>query len=192
MSSLLSSISTFDSQIIELLLALRSEFGVRLFSLVTLLGSPLVGLLIVGVVSLLLVKQSRYRNALTTVFGFLSTEVTIAILKFVFHRDRPPVFFQAVTEESYSLPSGHAATAAFVFGLLGFIAFQYVESKSGRATIILMTILSILVVDFSRLYLGVHYLSDVVLGNLIGGFFLWFSLHKRKGAEKETPYPRMR
>jgi membrane-associated phospholipid phosphatase len=89
--------------------------------------------------------------------------------KFLFHNARPYWFSETVKahsiEESFGIPSGHAQIAASVWGWLA------VEVKKRWFTI--TAIVLIFLIGFSRLYLGVHFLSDVLLGWLLGGLLVW-------------------
>jgi membrane-associated phospholipid phosphatase len=90
-------------------------------------------------------------------------------LKFLFHNTRPYWFSETVKalsfETSFGLPSGHAQISATVWGWLA------VEVKKRWFTI--TAVIVIFLIGFSRLYLGVHFLSDVTLGWLLGGLLVW-------------------
>jgi cation-transporting P-type ATPase E len=87
------------------------------------------------------------------------------LLKLAFHRQRPELAF--VHLETYSYPSGHAAVATATFTTL---AFVLARRSGGRRTIAIAAaaITLIALVGFSRLYLGVHYMSDVMAGTSFG------------------------
>lgn len=99
----------------------------------------------------------------------LLSNVLNTFFKFLFHNARPYWFSDTVKayslESSFGIPSGHAQIAASVWGWLA------VEVKKRWFTI--MALVLIFLIGFSRLYLGVHFLSDVLLGWLIGGLLVW-------------------
>src|SRR5215216_7786603 len=91
-------------------------------------------------------------------------------LKHLFDRERPLV---PLLEEArgLSFPSGHALMSVTFYGLLIYIVFKSVETKSLRWTLISLLLLLILTIGFSRIYLRVHYASDVIAGFCVG--LLW-------------------
>lgn len=157
-----------DIRIANLLFSLRSVSGVHILYGLTGLGSPITGLIVIGILTAVIAWYKQWKTALLGVFWFIGVEGTAFFLKFLFHRTRPDLLLRAIYEDSYSLPSGHATTAAFIFGYTGYLAFLRYKTKKARVTIFLLAIILIAVVDFSRMYLGVHYFSDVVAGNMVG------------------------
>ena len=137
---------------------------------VTQLGSALaVIVMMVGIVSLL-VKRRLYRSAAILLAGVGGAAALNLILKALFQRDRPQLWDRIVTENSYSFPSGHAmASSAFYFSLV-VIAWP----TRWRWWVIIGGALYTVLIGFSRLYLGVHYPTDVVAGWLVS--FLWVGL----------------
>jgi membrane-associated phospholipid phosphatase len=140
----------------------RTPVGVDAFRVVTFFGSPAVVLAISALVAIVLYRRRRLAEAglLTLVVG--GTELVNVALKLAFHRPRPEVGF--VHLDTYSFPSGHAMMATAAYGALAFLAWR----RGWRAEIALATVALVCAIGFSRLYLGVHYLSDV-LGGVSGG-----------------------
>ncbi len=85
-------------------------------------------------------------------------------LKLGFARERP--FFPAplATESSYSFPSGHSSMSLAVYGTLGYIVARHAASRRKQIAALVGSTALVLLIGFSRLYLGVHYLSDVIAG----------------------------
>lgn len=94
-------------------------------------------------------------------------------LKHFFHRPRPdvPLIFKA---EGLSFPSGHALFSITFYGLLVYIIYHSVENKFLKWTLITLLVLLMPVIGFSRVYLRVHYASDVIAGFCVG--FIWLVL----------------
>lgn len=86
------------------------------------------------------------------------------LIKLVFQRSRPVFEQPLVTLTSYSFPSGHAAAATVLYGLIACYAMTRTRSIVARAAALLSALALVAVVAFSRLYLGAHYLSDVLAG----------------------------
>ena len=87
----------------------------------------------------------------------------IIVLKNFFLRPRPNEF-RLIEETGYSFPSGHAMASTAFYGLLIYIAHEKIENKILRNTICIMLGLLILLISISRIYVGVHYTSDVIAG----------------------------
>jgi undecaprenyl-diphosphatase len=84
------------------------------------------------------------------------------LLKFAFHRARPQFDDPLLTLATYSFPSGHTVGATLVYGLLASYAAAHARSWGARAAALLAAGLMVALVGLSRMYLGVHYLSDVL------------------------------
>ncbi|MFC3884019.1 phosphatase PAP2 family protein [Bacillus songklensis] len=98
-------------------------------------------------------------------------------LKQFFHRTRPDLH-RLIEIEGYSFPSGHAMSACTVYGMLSFLLWRHIPTRWGRGILILISITMILTIGMSRIYLGVHYPSDIIGGYFASGFWLamaiWF------------------
>jgi undecaprenyl-diphosphatase len=91
-------------------------------------------------------------------------EALLGVLKLVFHRPRPPVFFGLDEPNSYSFPSGHAMLAACFFGVAAAIVAARPGARRYRLWIWVAAAAASLLIGISRIYLGMHYPSDVVAG----------------------------
>lgn len=140
---------------------------------VSFFGSPL--FVIIMALALLLVWYKKYRRTeiVRLVLVLLGNLLTI-IMKPVFERTRPlPGLVLALSNEaSFSFPSGHSLCAMLVGGYFWFISASW--SNTGRRVARLSAAVFVLAIGWSRIYLGVHWLTDVVAGYLFG--FVWLSL----------------
>ena len=93
------------------------------------------------------------------------------IIKFIIRRDRP-IGFRLIEITGYSFPSGHAMVSMAFYGLLIYIYKHLIKNKILRRTLITLNIVIIFLIGISRVYLGVHYLSDVVTGYSITLIYL--------------------
>ena len=88
----------------------------------------------------------------------------IQTTKLVFHRARPTLFAPIMPATGYSFPSGHSLFAMSVYGLIGYFAGTLVHDRADRRLIQAATLLLIALIGASRIYLGVHYPTDVLAG----------------------------
>lgn len=101
-----------------------------------------------------------------------STTFIVDLLKLIFHRHRP--LTALVTEIGNSFPSGHATGSTVFYGLLGYIACRYwVRRRWARVLLTIFTIVLILLTGLARVYLEVHYPSDVIAGWAAGTCLLF-------------------
>jgi membrane-associated phospholipid phosphatase len=143
-----------------------SGWLVELFKIVTLAGNAAVLGVIVVAIGFVLVRRGRANDAVLLFFAFAGASVVNALLKLVFHRPRPELAF--VHLETYSFPSGHSATSSATFTVMAYLLARGHRSTRARIWIGLGTAAAIALVGFSRLYLGAHYLSDVLAGLSFG------------------------
>lgn len=111
-------------------------------------------------------------------------------LKIIFARARPTLWPALVQEKTYSFPSGHATMATVFFGGLVAVAFHLSRKRSVRITALSLSVLLVLAVAASRVYLGAHWASDTIGGILVGLFWVvlygagteFFARRTRNGA----------
>ena len=144
-----------------------------LLDLTALGGSTVLGLVIFSVLGFLLL-QARYRTALVVAITSISGEVIDSVLKQTFNRPRPSVVPHLRDVYTMSFPSGHAMESAIVYLTLGAILMRATESRLTKLYCLGMAMLLTLLVGVSRVYLGVHYPTDVIGGWMIG--FVWASV----------------
>jgi undecaprenyl-diphosphatase len=105
------------------------------------------------------------------------TPILNRLLKLYFHRERPD-FHRLIEIGGYSFPSGHAMNAFSFYSILAFLVWRHVPTKLGRVTVIILSTFMILAIGLSRVYLGVHYPSDIIGGFLASGLWvaavIWF------------------
>ncbi|WML56625.1 phosphatase PAP2 family protein [Neobacillus sp. PS2-9] len=107
------------------------------------------------------------------------------LLKKLFHRVRPNLH-PLIDEGGYSFPSGHAMNAFTVYAMIVFILWRHVPRKRGRSLLILFSFFMILGIGISRIYLGVHYPSDIIGGYLASGFWLTTAIWIFRFYQKKT------
>ena len=140
----------------------------------TALGGPTVlGLVVVSVAGFLLL-QTRYHTAIVVLATAASGELANFAMKNVFQRPRPQVVPHLRDVATSSFPSGHAMESAIIYLTLGAILMRLAERRITKIYCIGLAIFLTLLVGISRVYLGVHYPTDVAAGWMFG--FFWASL----------------
>lgn len=129
------------------------------------LGStPGVLLATVGAAAALLVRR-RVREAALVAFAFAGAEALDGLLKVEFARPRPSFAHPVVPQAGgYSFPSGHATASMAVYGALAYLALTTVRKPAVRAAGAGACVLLVILIGFSRIYLGEHFPSDVIGG----------------------------
>jgi undecaprenyl-diphosphatase len=158
---------------------------------ITALGSPVVlGLTVIGVAGFL-VLQGMWRTGLFVTLASGGALVINVALKHLFQRPRPEVVPHLREVMTMSFPSGHALTSAVVYLTLGALCMRIAERRVTKFYCMAMAMLVTGLVGASRVYLGVHYPTDVIAGWLIGfswALLCWIverSLERRAGLRRE-------
>ncbi len=135
---------------------------------ITSLGTGTVVTMIVLIAGLFLWLNTHKHSAILLVAATLGAMVLDNLLKIGFDRPRPQIFEWGTYAVSSSFPSGHAMSSVVVYGTVAYLAARL--QQNGRSRILTLTLAAIVVllICTSRLYLGVHYPSDVLAGVTIG------------------------
>jgi undecaprenyl-diphosphatase len=115
------------------------------------------------------------RELLLFLWSVLGSYLLNKLLKWLFHRDRPDIH-RIVTEEGFSFPSGHAMQAFAMYATLTYLLWRHIPSQFGRGLLLAFSALIMLAIGTSRVYLGVHYPSDVLGSYAASAAWLFFSL----------------
>lgn len=144
----------------------------EVMKLISVLGSwPVVTGIWLFIALYFLRKRSRYRLlalTLTVPVGMLLN----GMLKYAFHRSRPVWDNPIIMIATFSFPSGHAMAATLLYGFLAAFGVRKMQGWRWRVLAVLAAGLLIVLIGFSRLYLGIHYLSDVLAGMAAGSAWL--------------------
>lgn len=136
-------------------------------------GSVTAVILITILTSGLLIIKKEYvllNSFLTTIIGGGLIEL---LMKEIFSRPRPQIVSHLVNVDTYSFPSGHSAISTIVYLALAFLIFKFEIKRSIKLYFLSSAIFLILLIGFSRIYLGVHFPSDVLGGWALG--LTWIS-----------------
>lgn len=148
----------------------------RLAEIITLAGSPLVLTLAGTAVALLLLYRKAWYRAMALVLTVGGGAILTSALKHLFHRPRPVFEHPLIDASGFSFPSGHMMGATLLYGFLAVLAVTQVTRWRWRALAPLLALSLILLIGLSRVYLGAHYLSDVMAAAAAGLAWLAFCL----------------
>ena len=167
-------LTNFDLALATWIRAHATPLGDRIFTLVSLIGSPL-AMAVVGVGGALLITVRRKWLVLAAwIAAFAGAGLLSLILKIIIRRPRPAGAEAFLHGETFSFPSGHALGSLVGYGMLAYvIGSTWIESVGGPFRLVIATTVLVVAIGISRLYLGVHYFSDVVAGYAVG--ILWLS-----------------
>jgi len=163
-----------DAQLSTWLHAHRSPFLRSAMLVATSFGSTVTVTCIAVALGLYLLRRRRFYWLAALAASVAGGVLLNRLLKYVFHRPRPHFDDPILTLTSYSFPSGHTMMATVLYGVVAAYLFAKTPDWRWRVLIILSASLLIAFVGFSRIYLGAHYLSDV-LGAMAEGL-AWLSL----------------
>ena len=150
----------FDSVVYNFLVNNRNEVLNNFFKIITQFGSALF-LIIITILCIIFIRDKKYKILVPA--NLVTIAIINIVLKNFFLRPRPNEL-RLIEETGYSFPSGHAMASTAFYGLLIYIVHEKVENKILRNTICIMLGLLILLISISRIYVGVHYTSDVIAG----------------------------
>ena len=117
---------------------------------------------------LLIIKPTRIRYGIPVSAGAISVTVINKIIKNLVRRDRPDQIYHLIKQGGYSFPSGHSITSMFVFGMLIYLVRVNVQNRKAANVLTVIIAVPMVCIGLSRIYLGVHYPSDVLAGWALG------------------------
>jgi len=157
---LIDKISSFDSKVYEIITSIKCKPVTMFFKVITVFSNTWFVMLLTAIIMIISKNKKRtFYISLNVIICFLLNQV----FKFIFARERP-LGINLISEDGYSFPSGHSMISVAFYG---FLAYMYLHSNKSRKnrliTIIFFVVLAFLI-GISRIYLGVHYASDVLAG----------------------------
>ena len=176
----------FDHALFDLLRPFINEFRTETMEFITFLGTHtfLIPMNLLLIVYFLLIKPHRWYSITVPVVSLGGVSLMF-ILKMLFGRPRPmdPLLR---TVSGLSFPSGHSLLSFAFYGLLIYLVYHNISNKVVKWILICLLSLLILMIGFSRIYLRVHYASDVLAGFAMGLIWLVVSIWVVRRIEKYT------
>lgn len=182
-------IASVDIHLENLLFSFRHPFIAKFFLIISLFGKWQIVASIAVVFMLILWLGKKWIYILPFILTFSGSILSDLLSKVIIHRPRPEAvaFYH---EGSYSFPSGHATVAIAIYGFIAYFLIKINKRWKFRINLFFIFLVLIFAIGFSRLYLGVHYLSDVLGGYFLGlmwliaSIFLYEWLIKKKIVEQ--------
>jgi undecaprenyl-diphosphatase len=162
----------WDQQIANLFYSWRSLILTEIMIFITNLGSTLMIVTLGLVIFWLIWKRHSGEEAWRFLMTLAGGAIMNNLLKEIIKRPRPLLTSPLIDETSFSFPSGHTMNATVLYLLLVFYMFRFLDRYKLKWFFIVGLICLVILIGVSRIYLGVHYPSDVAAGFLAGIFWL--------------------
>lgn len=169
-------LNSFDRFFASPILVNRSPIKTTFYSLITDLGGTFCIFLLTVLVSLYFIwRKKDTKTAYWFIFNVaLGAGLLNQLVKFLFQRTRPTIE-HLVLQDGYSFPSGHSMASLICYGGIAFLIIQFTRKKWIKWVVGLLASLIIITIGISRIYLGVHFPSDVIGGFCLAGSWLLLS-----------------
>lgn len=173
-------LSAVDLSVTQWFASVRTPAMTDFFLLMTQFGGT-GAVLVVSVVAFGYFLWRMRTYALPFLLAVLGNSLTVFFLKEALQRARPSADFAYYFETLFSFPSGHSAIAVAAYGFIAYALVRTAQGRAAKSAVIIGAVIFILLIGISRLYLGVHYLSDVIGGFVFGGAWLLIGIlaHRR-------------
>lgn len=149
-------IQIFDEKIYNMFY--KTEMLTNLMKIITILGESIT-MIIFCILSLLILKDKKY--ALGTVINVIIITIITQSLKFLIQRPRP-IGINLIDIGGFSFPSGHTTSSVAFYGFIIYMIYREYENKKIKSILITSLTVLIILIGMSRIYLGIHYASDVI------------------------------
>ncbi|WP_162515283.1 phosphatase PAP2 family protein [Paenibacillus pinistramenti] len=164
-------IAGFDLTVMSRIQSVNSDILTIIMKGFTTIGSGLFVVIIAAVLAFFLFRIG-YRRELLLLAGIISGSGLLNILlKSMFHRTRPDIH-RIIQAGGYSFPSGHSMAAFTLYGITVYFLWRHIPRFGARMLVLLLGTFMVLMIGVSRIYLGVHYPSDVIGGYLMSAVWL--------------------
>ncbi|MGB3403245.1 MAG: phosphatase PAP2 family protein [Microcoleaceae cyanobacterium] len=164
----------FDTTILQYFLSIQNQILTQFFIVISFLGKPSLLLLINLMFSIFIwLKKQKFIAIIFLIIGNGAAGFNL-FLKSSLARDRPELWDRIIEVKYLSFPSGHAMGSIVIYGLIGYYLMN--QFKPWRWLILTLTSILILLIGLSRLYLGVHWPTDVIAGYIMGSIWLTIAI----------------
>lgn len=158
--------ASFDTPIRYTMRQIQSPMWNTLFLTVTKLGSTIYLFIIGSVAGIIFIALRWFRPLLLLIVTMTGQAALHHGTKLLFARPRPPALINYPAVESFSFPSGHAVAALSLYFVIAWTVSTRLENPAMKAAIWICTVVLVFLIGMSRVYIGVHYPTDVLAGFL--------------------------
>ncbi|MFA4817891.1 MAG: phosphatase PAP2 family protein [Parcubacteria group bacterium] len=173
-----------DSHVENFFLSIRGQGGVDFFSAVTWLGEWKILIFVVVLIAVIFWLKNKKEYILPFLITVGGAGISGQIFKIIFERVRP--IGDLKTGDPFSFPSGHALIAVAFYGFLVYYFWQTSKDQVQKYFFLIMGLILILLIGASRLYLDMHYFSDVIGGYILGAIWLAIGIYFHRKNSKTS------
>jgi membrane-associated phospholipid phosphatase len=159
-----SSLFIFDKNVINIIESIRTPFFNKIMAFITYMGNSYAIIILFLFVMMLLIILKKFRYMFSLLISLSGSAVFVLLIKNIIGRQRPPIENALIVLKDFSFPSGHSYMAVAFYGLVIYFIFDMLKNNKSKYLILVFGIIFVLSLGFSRLYLGVHWPSDVFAG----------------------------
>ena len=160
-------IEKFDNTCYNLVIQFKSNTLTQIMKIITNIGGSIGVLSILIILSIILIIKKKEKYAIIILLNTVICAILNFLMKIIIQRQRP-TGFRIIEEIGYSFPSGHSSVNMAFYGLLIYYIYKIIRNKKIRSIVCGILGVLIFLIGISRIYLGVHYTSDVIAGFLFG------------------------
>lgn len=168
-------LARFDQRVTDWVFTYRTETMNRFFLVITAFGNAQSYFIIVPVVAIILYAYGhRWHLSIMATIILLSTSLLNILIKNIIARPRPLESLRLIEAFNFSYPSGHSMGATAFYGFLVYLVIQFTRRLWLKIVLVVLLVFLILAIGLSRIYLGVHFPSDVLAGFIAG--IIWLAI----------------
>lgn len=156
-----------DNAISQFIYSFRNPILTDIMLAISFLGAAFI-LEVATILIIILAWKKHKREAVLFTSVLAMGMILNYLLKILIQRPRPDLAPLLNLEHSYSFPSGHAMNSFIFYSLVSYFVFHFTRKKRLSAIVSVLSLILIFLIGFSRIYLGVHYPSDVIAGFIVG------------------------
>lgn len=165
----------FDQILMTKIKSIETDYLTFIMKVFSFIGSTRPVIFISFILLLVIYKLYKKRQeVLLYLIVLIGSTIINQLTKFLIKRERP--ISELMMETGFSYPSGHTMGAVSLYGIITFLLWRHVRTSSRRTVLILFSIVMIMTIGFSRIYLNVHYPSDIVGALLLSGIWLYLTI----------------